>query len=142
MDLVARASVVIRAPRRAVWSALLAPATIPEILPVSEVVQGWRLGEPFVWVFSLGDIESRVEGRVVAVVEERLLEYEYVDPHARVVQGTHNVHRVTIELSDDDLATRVSVVQDANLSLEAQAHAEGGWRLALNNLRTLVEKNW
>jgi hypothetical protein len=48
--LVARASVV-AASRRAVWDALLTPATVTKIMPVSKVVAHWRLGEPFEWTF-------------------------------------------------------------------------------------------
>jgi uncharacterized protein YndB with AHSA1/START domain len=137
---VAHASVVIRAPRSAVWRALLAPETIPKIMPVTEVVAPWRRGEPFVWVLELAGRASRVEGRVHRVADERLLEYEYADPHSRDVLGVDNVHRVTIELSGDADDTRVAVVQDANLSEAARAHAEGGWRLALNHLKGLVER--
>lgn len=35
---------------------------------------------------------------------------------------------------------RVVVTQYGNSSAAANAHAEGGWRLALNNLKGLVER--
>ena len=83
---------------------------------------------------------SGAEGRLHRVVDERLFESEYGDPHSRDVLGVDNDHRVTIEFTDDAGCTRVSVVQDANISAPARAHAEGGWRLALNNLKGLVER--
>ncbi|HET9955743.1 MAG TPA: SRPBCC domain-containing protein [Polyangiaceae bacterium] len=140
MDLVAHAGVVIRAPRSAVWRALLAPESIPRILPVTEVVEPWRLGRRFVWTFQLAEVEARVEGRVQRVEVEQLLEYDYVDPHSLHVLRKSNVHGVLIELSDHELGTQVTVTQDANLSAAAHAHAEGGWRLALANLKELVER--
>jgi uncharacterized protein YndB with AHSA1/START domain len=137
---VASASLTIQASRRVVWRTLLAPETIPKILPVTEVVSPWRLGESFVWLFVLADQLSRVEGRVLQVDEHRLLEYDYTDPHSRDVLGVRdNVHRVSIELTDEGAHTRVTVTQDANVSDVARLHAEGGWRLALNHLKWLVE---
>lgn len=47
MELVACASVIIRASRSSVWRALLAPETITQIMPVNEVIAPWRLGERF-----------------------------------------------------------------------------------------------
>jgi uncharacterized protein YndB with AHSA1/START domain len=137
--LVARASVVVAASRRAVWDALLTPTTVTKIMPVSEVVAGWRLGEPFEWTFESNGWRSTVRGLVHRIEPERLLEYEYADPHSREFLRIENVHRVTIQLSDEAAGTRVAVVQDANVTKAAHLHAEGGWRLVLNNLKGLVE---
>jgi uncharacterized protein YndB with AHSA1/START domain len=114
--LVARASIVVGASRRA--------------------VSGWRLGQPFEWTFDMAGTGKRlsVQAFVHRIEPERLLEYEYTDPF-----NLRNVHRVTIELSDEVGGTRVGVVQDANVTQAAHLHAEGGWRLALNNLRGLME---
>lgn len=117
----------------------MAPETVPKIMPVTSVVAPWALGEPFVWTFILAGKESRVEGRVHRMEEDRLLEYEFADPHSRDALHVRNIHRVRIELADEAGGTRISVTQDANLSETARAHAEGGWRLALNNLKSLVE---
>lgn len=140
-ELVARASLVIHAPRASAWQRLLAPETITRILPVTEVVLPWRGGEPFKWSFTLEGRASTVEGRVHQLLEERLLVYEYLDPHSRDVHGANdNVHRVTIELRDAGPygdATQIEVTQDGNLTEMAKAHAAGGWRLALNNLKWL-----
>jgi uncharacterized protein YndB with AHSA1/START domain len=141
MDLIAKATVLIRAPRSAVWCALMAPETIPQIMPVTKVVAPWRPNAPFSWTFTLAGLESTVSGRVQRVEDERLLEYDYADPHSRSVLGVDNVHRVSIELSDEAGATRVTVVQDANICEAARAHAEGGWRLALNNLARVVQRD-
>jgi uncharacterized protein YndB with AHSA1/START domain len=137
--LVARACVVVGASRRAVWDALLTPATITKIMPVSEVVSEWRLGEPFEWTFDMNGTRLSVRGLVHRMEPERLFEYEYVDPHSMEFLHVENVHQVTIELSDEAGCTRVAVVQDANVTKATHLHAEGGWRLALNNLKSVVE---
>lgn len=139
MLLTAQTSIVIRASRSRVWRRLLDPETIPMIMPVTKVVAPWRLGEVFVWEFELAGKPTRVEGHVRRLSDERLLEYDYVDPHSVQVLGRHDVHGVRVELSELDNGTMVSVVQDANVTAEANAHAEGGWRLALHNLKRVVE---
>ncbi len=90
MELVARAAVVILAPPSAVWRALLAAETLPAIMPVTEVILPWRVGEPFEWAFELGGLGARTEGPVHRAEEDRLLEYDYVDPHSRDVLGKKN----------------------------------------------------
>jgi uncharacterized protein YndB with AHSA1/START domain len=139
MNRPAVASVVISVPQELVWDTLVAPETIARILPVDEVTQSFRLSESFVWTFDLNGQRASVEGRVHALERPRLLAYEYVDPHARDLLGITNVHQVRIELDPDASGTRVSVAEDAHLSDAAHAHAEGGWRLALHNLKALVE---
>lgn len=139
MALVSRASVSIDAPRKLVWATLMRRDTVLAILPVTEVILGFRVGEPFLWAFELGGRRSHIEGFVHRIDDPRRLEYEYGDPHTRDVLHSENVHHVTIDLVEQGGGTRVTVVQDGNLTAAAQAHAEGGWRLALNNLKHLVE---
>jgi uncharacterized protein YndB with AHSA1/START domain len=139
-ELVARASVVVCASRRFVWEALLTPVTVTKIMPVVEVVSGWHVGEPFVWTMEMSGRHIRLQGVVHRIEGEALLEYEYEDPYSRDLLQLEHVHRVKIELSDDAHGTRVTVVQDANVTKAEHAHAEGGWRMALNNLKGLVER--
>ncbi|MEZ4384341.1 MAG: SRPBCC domain-containing protein [Nannocystaceae bacterium] len=139
--MLARASVRIDAARQAVWRLLIAPEMLPRIMPIRAVIAPWRLAAPFKWVFELGGESADIDGFVHRVEEARRLDYDYVDPHSRLVMGVaDNVHRVTIELSDEDDATRVVVTQDGNISEAARAHAAGGWRLALHNLKALAER--
>ena len=107
-------------------------------MPVTEVISEWRAGGPFVWRFEMQGASYEVTGTVLRFDVDRLLEYDYLDPLS-VKPDRENRHRVTIELTDEGTATRVSVRQDNNLTKAALAHAEGGWRLALNNLKALVE---
>ena len=125
---------MITAARSSVWDVLVRPETICQIMPVTEVISEWRPASVFVWRFEmLGKIHD-VRGTVLRYDAGHVLEYEYLDPLVR-----DNHHRVRIELSDDGTSTRVSVVQDNNLTRAAIAHAEGGWRLALSNLKAILE---
>jgi uncharacterized protein YndB with AHSA1/START domain len=131
---VASASVVIAALRSRVWEVLVRPETIFQIMPVREVISEWRPAAAFAWRFEMQGKIRDVTGTVLRYEADRVLEYDFIDPLVR-----DNRHRVTIELSEEGTSTRVSVVQDRNLTSAALAHAEGGWRLALNNLKAIVE---
>jgi uncharacterized protein YndB with AHSA1/START domain len=133
-DQLAHAAVVVAASPAAVWAMLVHPDTPKRIFPVSEVLAPWRPGEPFAWMFDLLGKPSRVDGTVRRFEAPHLLVYDYVDPHHRDV-----VHEVTIALTAEGAGTRVDVTQTGNVSPLAHRHAEGGWRLALAQLKGLVE---
>ncbi len=133
---IARTSVVVAAARSIVWEVILDPATPPRIMPVTEVLAPWKLGSSFRWQFEGQGRVYVVEGRVLRLEADRLLEYDFADPFGKPGHG----HRVTIELADEEHGTRVSVLHDNNLTKAEQAHAEGGWRMALNNLKGVAEK--
>jgi uncharacterized protein YndB with AHSA1/START domain len=99
--LVARASVVVSASRRAVWDALMMPDTISKIMPVVEVVSGWRLGRPFVCTIDMPGQRSGVHGVVHRIEPERLLEYEYAASSSRIGSA---MHRQAPEASPNGMA--------------------------------------
>jgi uncharacterized protein YndB with AHSA1/START domain len=139
---VARASVVVRAPRSAVWAALFRPESIERALPV-HVVSPWRReGEVFLWMIDMDGTSYRVDGVVHRMQHDHLLEYEFIDPHSLAFEHIECRHRVCIALTDEDDeddGTRISLTQDNNATNAILLHAEGGWRLALHNLKAVVE---
>jgi hypothetical protein len=46
---------------------------------------------------------------------------------------------VTIELSDEEAHTRISVAERGSVNDREFSHSDGGWRLLLANLKALVE---
>jgi uncharacterized protein YndB with AHSA1/START domain len=139
-ELVARATILIEASPSHVWRVLLEPNTILQMVPVTEVLEPWRLGEAFRWKFDMNGHASVVEGTVRRLEEGRLLQYDFIDPHSRDLRGRDNLLQVTLELAPEGQKTRVSVTQTGNESEAARLHAEGGWRLALNNLARVASE--
>jgi uncharacterized protein YndB with AHSA1/START domain len=135
---VAHATVVIHASRNAVWAALFRPETIERVLPV-EVVTHWREGEAFLWMLDMAGKSYRVDGVAHRIESDRLVEYDFIDPHALAFEHIERRHRVRIDLTDEQDGTRISVAQDNNATNAILLHAEGGWRLALHNLKALLE---
>jgi uncharacterized protein YndB with AHSA1/START domain len=136
----AYASIDIQAEPASVWQVLVAPQTVTKIMPVTEVVDTWREGEPFLWRVHLNDWNFEVKGRVVRMTAAEVLEYDYLDPHDLAFAERETWHHVSISLTPTNDGTHVLVTQDNHTSEAAHRHAEGGWRLALWNLKSLVEE--
>jgi len=140
--LVARVSVTINASRAKVWDALVTPGTIKQYLPVTDVDSDWHEGSPIVWRSEFQSKPFEIKGTVLRLESGRLLEYDHSRPIFRPSGDgralvTHQ--RVTIELGDEGPQTRVSVTERDNKTERELAHSEGGWRLALGNMKALLE---
>jgi len=48
-------------------------------------------------------------------------------------------HRVTIELSGDGAQTHLSLIEHGKATERELAHSQGGWQLALGNMKALLE---
>ena len=140
--LVAHVALTIGAPRARVWDALVNPETIKQYMPVTDIASEWREGSPIVWKSEFQGKPFEVTGAVLRLESGRLLEYDHSRPIFRPA-GTGRApltyQRVTIELSDEGTHTRLSVTERDNTTERELAHSEGGWRLALGNLKALLE---
>ena len=139
---VARVAVTIGASGAKVWDALVNPETIKQYMPVTDVVSEWREGSALLWKSEFQGKPFEVTGTVLRVESERLLEYDHSRPifrSARASRAPVTYQRVTIELSDEGTQTHISVTQRDNTTERELAHSEGGWRLALGNLKALLE---
>lgn len=83
-----------------------------------------------------------MRGKVLRREPEHLLEYERSRPifrASKAAQAPVSYHRVTVELSDEGAKTHLTVTEDGSTTERERAHSEGGWRLALGNLKAHVE---
>jgi uncharacterized protein YndB with AHSA1/START domain len=139
--LTARVSVRIDAPSASVWDALMDPEKIQQYMPVASVAASWRVGSPIVWTSEFQGKPFEVHGTVLRVEPQRVLEYSHSLPVFRSSDAARprEGYRVTIELTDDGARTQVSVTEHGNTTERELAHSEGGWRLALGNMKALLE---
>jgi uncharacterized protein YndB with AHSA1/START domain len=140
--LAAHVSMTIDAPRSTVWDALVDPEKIKQYIPVSDVVSDWLEGSPILWSSVWEGKSFELRGKVLRREAEQLLEYERSRPIFRASKAAEtpvSYHRVTIELSDEGTKTLLSVTEDGSTTERERAHSEGGWRLALGNLKALLE---
>jgi uncharacterized protein YndB with AHSA1/START domain len=139
--LVAHVSMTIRAPRAKVWDALVDPEKIKQYILVSDVVSEWREGSSIVWKSEFQGKPFEILGKVLRLDPERLLEFDQSRPIFRASQAARSsdYHRVTIELSDEGEQTQLSLTEQGNKTERELAHSEGGWRMALGNMKALLE---
>jgi uncharacterized protein YndB with AHSA1/START domain len=138
---VARVSLTINAARAKVWDALIDPEKIKQYILASDVVSEWREGSSIVWKSEFQGKPFEIRGTILRLEPERLLEFDQSRPIFRASQAVResDYHRVTIELSDEGAQTRLSLIEHGNATERELAHSQGGWQLALGNMKALLE---
>lgn len=139
--LVARVSLTINAPRAKVWDALVDPEKITQYILASDVVSAWREGSSIVWKSEFHGKPFEIKGTILRLEPQRLLEFDQSRPVFRATQVVRpsDYHRVTIELSDEGAQTHLSLIEQGSTTKREFAHAQGGWQLALGNMKALLE---
>jgi uncharacterized protein YndB with AHSA1/START domain len=140
--LVARVSLTINAPRADVWDALVDPEKIKQYIFVTDVVSEWREGSSIVWKSEFQNKNFEIRGTIRRLESQRLLEFDQSRPifqSSRATQSSQDFHRVTIELLDEGEQTQISLTERGNTTERELAHSEGGWRMALGNMKALLE---
>jgi len=103
-------------------------------MPVADVEADWREGGTIRWRGELGAHAYEVSGTVFRYEPGVAFGYRYTDPISRTARV------VTVELESDGAGTLVTVSERGSANERQRAHAEGGWRLMLANLRALLEE--
>jgi uncharacterized protein YndB with AHSA1/START domain len=138
-DLIAKASEVIDAPIQTVWDALVDPKAIKEYMFGSEVTSDWRKGSPISWKGEWKGKAYEDKGVILEIDPGRTLKYSHFSPLSGQPDEPENYHNVTIELVEEDHATRVSLSQDNNTDEEAREHSAKNWETMLTGLKKYVE---
>ena len=138
---VARVSLIINAPRAKVWDALVDPEKIKQYILASDVTSEWQEGSSIVWKSEFNGKPFEIKGTILRLQPQRLLEFDQSRPIFRASQVVlpSDYHRVTIELSDEGLQTHLLLVEHGNATERELAHSQGGWQLALGNMKALLE---
>jgi uncharacterized protein YndB with AHSA1/START domain len=138
-DLIAQASEVIDAPIQNVWDALVDPKAIKQYMFGSTVTSDWRKGGPISWKGEWQGKAYEDKGVILEIEPGRTLKYSHFSPLSGQPDEPENYHNVTIELVEEDQATRVSFSQDNNPDEEARAHSAKNWETMLSGLKKYVE---
>jgi uncharacterized protein YndB with AHSA1/START domain len=108
-NIVAKASIGIRAPIRKVWDALMSPGTISRYMFGTSTVSDWKEGSAIVW---RGQCEGRSyegTGRIIKIEKEHLLQYRQYTMPAQRPPSSENDHIVTIKISESGSQTLVAL---------------------------------
>lgn len=138
--IVAKVSEEISAPAEQVWEALVSPEIIKEYMFGTEVSADWVVGGDISWKGEWQGTPYEDKGTILRLEPRRVLSYTHFSPLAGKPDRPENYHNVTIELSERDGRTEVTLEQDNNPSDEAREHSEQNWKTMLDGLRRTVEK--
>ena len=138
--LVAKASISINVPVEKVWSALITPEVIKQYMFGTEVISGWKEGSPIVWKGEWRGKKYKDKGVILKMKRNSLIQYSHFSPLSGEPDLPENYHTVTIELRQDKPRTIVSLSQDNNATEEARKHSEKNWKMMLEGLEKLLEK--
>ena len=139
-NLLAEASVMIGAPRARVWKALVTPEAIKQYMFGTTVVSDWREGRPITWKGEWEGKSYEDKGVILQLNPEHTLQYSHFSPLSGLPDTPENYHTVTIQLSDENDQTRVSLTQDKNATEEERAHSEKNWGTMLAALKKFLEQ--
>jgi uncharacterized protein YndB with AHSA1/START domain len=125
--LAATATTIINAPASDVWDALVDPEKIKQYMFGTNVVSDFKEGSPITWKGEWKGKAYEDKGVIKRATPGRVLEY------------THNEHRVIVELSGDNGTTKVHLWQDNNPDQKAKQESEKNWAMMLEGLKKLLE---
>lgn len=139
-NLIAKASVVISAHSAKVWKALVNPKAIKQYMFGTTVVSDWHEGSPIIWKGEWQGKSYEDKGVILQFKPERTIQYSHFSPLSGLPDKPENYHTVTIELSDENDQTRVSLTQDKNATEEQRADSEKNWGMMLAALKKFLEQ--
>lgn len=138
-DHIARAETTIAAPADRVWKALTDPAQVKQYMMGATVASDYEEGSPITWKGEIKGKSFADHGVVKRVTPNQLLEYTHFSPMEGKPDSPENYHTVTVQLTPDGSATRVSLAQTNNATDDARKHSEDNWNAMLAGMKKIVE---
>lgn len=135
-DLVAHASVHVKAPPARVWESLTDPRVIKQYMFGTT----WVEGAPITWAGEWKGKPYQDKGVILEFKPPRRIQYSHFSPLSGLADMPENYHTVTIELASEAEFTHVSLSQDKNASEEARDHSQKLWEDMLAALKELLER--
>ena len=138
---IAKAATTINASADKVWTALTDPETIKKFMFGAAVVSDWKEGGKIAWKGEWEGKSYEDKGKILSLEPKKKLQYSHFSPLAGLDDIPENYHIVTIDLTENDEQTTVTLTQDNNADEKTKDHSEKNWRMMLASLKKLLEEN-
>ena len=139
-NLIAQVSIVVNASREKTWNALVDPESIKQYMFNTTVVSDWHESSPIIWKGEWQGKSYEDKGVILQLKPERIIQYSHYSPLSGLPDKPENYHTVTIELSEENDQTRITLTQDKNATEEERIESENNWKMMLASLKRLLEK--
>jgi uncharacterized protein YndB with AHSA1/START domain len=137
---VAKQAVVINAPSRKVWDALVNPEIARQYMFGTNAITDWKKSSPIALKEEVKGKRYSDKGALLEVEPERLIKYSFYSPLSGLPDIPENYKTVTVELSDAETRTILLLSQDNNPTEQAREHSKQNWGMMLTGLKELLEK--
>lgn len=138
-DLDVRSNILINAPLTRVWEALITPSVIKQYMFGTNVESDWEKGSTMTWKGEWQGKTYEDNGTILEIIPEKRLKYTF-SPMSGDRTKPENYHVVTIDLTEENGQTKLSLTQDNNKTQENKEQSEKNWAMMLGTLKTLLEK--
>ncbi|QHT70639.1 SRPBCC domain-containing protein [Rhodocytophaga rosea] len=104
------------------------------------VISDWKKGSQIVWKGEWKGKQYEDKGVLLQINPQTRLQYSHFSPLTGQPDIPENYHTVTIELTDRDSQTLISLSQDKNATQQAKEESEKNWTMMLTGLKKLLEE--
>ena len=139
-DYIAKAETTINASADKVWDALVNPDTIKKYMFGATVNSDWKEGSKIFWKGEWQGKSYEDRGVILRFRPNKKLQYSHFSPLSGLDDVPENYHIVTIELTEKDKQTAITLSQDNNANEKEREHSEKNWTTMLNDLKKLLEE--
>jgi uncharacterized protein YndB with AHSA1/START domain len=106
----------------------------------TNVISDWTEGSKIVWKGEWKGKPYEDKGKILKVIPLERLQYTHFSPSTGLEDTPENYHTVTIDLTQSNNHTLVTLSQDKNATEKDKEHSENNWRMMLTSLKELLEK--
>ena len=138
-NLLVEKKILIEADSMEVWKALIDPESIKKYFFGTEAISDWKEGSTLVFRNQGGGKTYEDKGTILTSDPGVCLEYSYWSAYSGLEDIPENYSKVSYSLKKEDKGTTLSLRQQGFANEDSHAHADGGWDMVLQGLKTLVE---
>lgn len=139
-ELIVSRELLVGASSEKVWFALTDRETIKKYFFGTEAISDWKEGSSLIFQ---GEFEGKTyqdKGTILDSRPGKLLKYSYWSGWSGLEDKEENYSQVSYELEGKGSSTLLKLTQKGFANDEVFAHAEGGWKMVLDNLKKLLEE--
>ncbi len=123
-----------------VWEALTTPELVKQYMFGAVVISNWQQGDSLVYKGQWEGKPYEDKGTILEITPNEILKTTYFSPLSGLEDKPENYNTVTYALHPEGNKTKLEVTQTNNVTQEAADHAAKNWVMALQAIKTLLEK--
>ena len=135
----AKATILIGAPKPKVWEALTKPDLIKQYLFGTQAITDWQVGSPITYKGVWEGKPYEDKGKIIQFEPEKLLVSTFWSALAGLPDTPENYKTVRYEIFSAGNDTRLTITQDNNATQEEANHSSENWKMVLDGIKKLLE---